>query len=123
MPTKTQQNVTVRAGETRPLQITVRDENGVDVDVAGDLLVYRIAKHGRTTAPHYLVDLDQDSEQISVEDNGSGTDSVVRYDPGSEDLVCPGKHLHFLRVIKAGGDARTVMVGNFTILDDPTHPH
>ena len=117
MPTKTQQNVTVRAGETRPLQITVRDEDGVDVDVDGDIIVYRIARHGRTTAPHYLVDLNQDSEQITVEDNGSGVLSVVRYDPGRDDLVQVGKHTHELRITKTGNDTRVVMVGSFTIMD------
>jgi hypothetical protein len=122
MPAKTQQNVTVYAGDTRPIQITVRDEEGTDIDIGGETVIYRIAKHGRKTGTHYLVDLTQDSEQITIEDNGSGVDSIVRYDPGAEDLIVPGKHHHELRVVQSGGDSRVVMAGTFTILDAITHP-
>lgn len=120
MPTKTQQNVRIRAGETRPITITVRDEDGVDLDVSNASLLYRIARHGRTTSPHYILSLTEADDRLTVEDNGSGTDSIVRFDPGLTDLVIPGKHTHSLRVTQAGGDARVVMVGNFVIDDEIT---
>jgi hypothetical protein len=120
MPTKTQQNVRIRAGETRPIQITVRDEDGVDLDLSNATLIYRIARHGRTTSPHYLLSLTEADDRLTVEDNGSGTDSIVRYDPGLLDLVVPGKHTHSLRVTQTGGDARVVMVGSFVIDDEIT---
>lgn len=120
MPTRTNQNLTVRAGETRSILITIYDEDGAELDVAGDALIYRIARHGRMTAPHYLVELTDASDQITVSDNGSGTFSRVQYDPAIGDLVVPGKHVHELRITKTGNDARVVMVGYLTILNSIT---
>lgn len=115
MPTRTDQPVTVRAGETRPWQIQVLDEDGAEVDVSGEHLIFRIGKHLRTTAPHFLVDLDEDSDQITVEDSGSGSFSIVRYDPGIDDLKPAGKYFYELRVVQAGNDARVVVQSELTI--------
>jgi hypothetical protein len=117
MPTRTEQNVTVRAGETRPIEMTVRDEDGADIDVSGEHIVYRIARHGRSKEPSYLVDLDENSAQITINDNGAAVFSVVRYDPGLSDLVIPGKHFHQLAIVQSGSDARVVLEGTFTIKD------
>jgi hypothetical protein len=121
MPTKINQDVTVRAGETRPILITVKNESGTEISVNNDTLRYRIAKHGRMTAPYYLVDLANGSAQLTVADNGSGVFSKVTFDPGLTDLVVVGKHTHELRVEKSGGDVRVVMTGTLTILDAITH--
>lgn len=116
MPTKTRQDVTYRTGETRPIEMTILDEDGLPVDVSSAGITYRIARHGRKTAPYYLVDLDENSPQISVT---GGDSNVVRYDPGSTDLILPGTHTHALRV-NISGNQQVVLVGTFKILDDIT---
>jgi hypothetical protein len=111
MPTATRQDFTVRAGETRPVEWTVLDEDGAEVDVAGEHVVLRIARHLRATHPNFLVDLNEDDAQITISDSGSGTFSVIRYDPSLTDLTLPGRHWYQVAVVQSGADARIVAEG------------
>ena len=111
MPTATRQDFTVRAGETRPVEWQVLDEDGAEIDVSNEHVVLRIARHLRATHPHFLVDLDETSSQITINDSGTGFFSVIRYDPGLTDLTLPGKHWYQVAVVQSGSDARIVAEG------------
>ncbi len=120
MPARTQQNITVYCRETRAIEMTVVDEDGAEVDLQGEHVTYRIAKNPRTTATNCLVAVDENDPRITVNDSGSGTFSVVRYDPGRDDLQPAGKYVHELRVTQSGSDARVVMTGIVEILPSIT---
>lgn len=106
-------DITMFAGDTKTLQVTVKDENGDAVDLTGASIRWQASR----SVNKRPADLEKSvGDGITITDATAGRFDVTLDSADTEDLR--GDFYHEAEVIDASGNVSTVFTGTLTI--EPT---
>lgn len=108
----TNQHVTMWAGESKRLEVTIKDEAGTVIDITGLRVQWALRPHPRqgTAILHYD---NQNLGNVSVVNAAGGVCRVTI--PASATRTLEGVHYHEMKLTDADGLEHTVLTGKLTI--------
>ncbi len=109
-----EQNVQHWRGDSRRIQIPIREEDGTPVDMAGGSARWWLGKSATAVGDKVVVKKAAGSGlSLSVDDDLWTAE--IRLDPADTQALRPGDYYHELEVVDGAGAVSTVTVGTFTI--------
>ena len=104
-------------GDTYRLRITFTNaDTGEPIDVTGAVLLLTV---NSVAAP---VDATDQLLQITGVNFGAGTDGVVDFTPTTDDADNVGDFFYDVQMTGSGGEIRTLLKGQFVMMQDITKP-
>lgn len=111
--TLTKQNFTMHSGDDKTLQFTVKDQDGVVVDITGASITWAFAARvGATAIASKTV-----GSGITITDAAAGVFQVT-IDAADTASLTGGVLYHEAQLVDSGGVKSTIAYGDMTILPD-----
>lgn len=112
------QNKTMYRGDDKTFQITVKDADGVAVNITGATLTFSVKIDPNEPTPLILKD-SSDNTEIDLTDPTNGIAEIYLVPADTRDLEA-GTYVYDVQIITSGTKKHTLVRANLILLDDVT---